>query len=926
MKTDKLLQLIQQKNPKRDAGRLPLPRIQTGSSIEPYVTTNPNDPRIKAYADSLSLYKENFNQLKAEKENNANIRFITRVPFTEIPGIAYASDFFEKNGKESLLSRDEVYPEKIKPIYFDINQVDGHTQHSAYYKKPVQKVELDKSIAPIPSIGFDSGRTEGELQNVAPNKPYGKPQEYMGPSGQWGPIPQHLQNGSNWRKAEDKEYQVGGTSWFNQQVVQDAIARMNAKSTNSLGKVISTPESRSHDRRATYLATHPEKYNTKDYRAGHKEEGLENDILSDPVAMAAALTAGGIGLGTIGAKQIIPSFLREVVSQGTMGASELGRGLLSNAYKLNPWKFKADPEAYYKTLGNYENVLNKGLDIHDVRLKYHNNMILDFDEADMLNKFGKGNKENYERALVKDVAGKMYVDDAKPPTTETEKKRIVDFLMGTEQPKVNVPNKSVELNTTSVDLNPPSTYIQEENIIKPKKFELPSFYSGPYQRTKTSRAADKWLEDWFYNPETKKKFIDYGGTESEWSELLNTLENPIKSNYLWGKNQPGGVYVKLFNQASIPLDATEDIGVHEGIHKAKLLLDKHNPILHRLWNDFTDAVRLTPTEAYPEIFRFRNKLGLKPGQTIDLKTMEDNLHLINDGYHLPYKIKDKNKLLDIINKAPAVMPYAVPTGVVGAGMYGSQQVNQQKYGGSLPKAQLGNIFGTNNIMNARKEFFPSTPLKESSPTVVNTVEEKEPMINLVDPRKIRLTTGKPINPNRDLLSGEYPLQPLTYLLNTAKNRHITRDQALDLAAIGLQESGWGKTDESIGHVLDGPTDTSIEGAFIDTYLSKMNLAAKLGYKDDYHRYQAYNGYGKIYPDTEKKYHGYTAKAFYGVPVPKTGIDLRQNPLYGKQIVDIRNNVLLKNPEFLKLLDSVYPVLSSKNQNNKTSRVRIKKSK
>jgi hypothetical protein len=205
MKTDKLLQLISQKNPKRDAGRLPLPRIQTGSSIEPYVTTNPNDPRIKAYADSLSLYKENFNQLKAEKENNANIRFITRVPFTEIPGIAYASDFFEKNGKESLLSRDEVYPEKIKPIYFDINQVDGHTQHSAYYKKPVQKVELDKSIAPIPSIGFDRGRTEGELQNVAPNKPYGKPQEYMGPSGQWGPIPQHLQNGNNWRQSVKKQ-------------------------------------------------------------------------------------------------------------------------------------------------------------------------------------------------------------------------------------------------------------------------------------------------------------------------------------------------------------------------------------------------------------------------------------------------------------------------------------------------------------------------------------------------------------------------------------------------------------------------------------------------------------------------------------------------------------------------------------------------
>jgi hypothetical protein len=95
-----------------------------------------------------------------------------------------------------------------------------------------------------------------------------------------------------------------------------------------------------------------------------------------------------------------------------------------------------------------------------------------------------------------------------------------------------------------------------------------------------------------------------------------------------------------------------------------------------LWNDFTDAVRLIPSEAYPEIFRFRNKLGLKPGQTIDLKTMEDNLHLISDGYDLPWKIKDKNKLLEIINNAPAIAPYAIGTGAAGA-VGANQLMNQQ---------------------------------------------------------------------------------------------------------------------------------------------------------------------------------------------------------------------------------------------------------
>jgi hypothetical protein len=331
-------------------------------------------------------------------------------------------------------------------------------------------------------------------------------------------------------------------------------------------------------------------------------------------------------------------------------------------------------------VGNYKNVLAKGLDIHDVRLKYHNNMILDLDESDMLNKFGKGNKKNYERAIVEDVAGKMHTDDVEI-SEDFSTRDYIDDIMGKEQPKVEIPDKSPKVFEIDEGRNP-NMLEQEENIINPNKgkFELTSFYSPPYERTSTSRAADKWLEDWFYNPEIKQKFMDYGGTESEWQDVLNSLENPIKSNYVWGKNQPGGIYMKVFDQASIPLDATVDIGVHEGVHKTKLLLDKRDPILHKLWNDFTDAVKLTPTEAYPEIFRFRQKLGLRPGQKINLKTMEDNLHLINDGYGLPFKIKNKYKLLDIINTAPIVVPGAV---IMGAAAYGANDGANYKSGGLI---------------------------------------------------------------------------------------------------------------------------------------------------------------------------------------------------------------------------------------------------
>ena len=316
-------------------------------------------------------------------------------------------------------------------------------------------------------------------------------------------------------------------------------------------------------------------------------------------------------------------------------------------------------------LGNYTNVLNKGYDIHDVRLKYHNNMFVDFDEMAMLQKFGKGNKKNYERANTADILGSVKLKDKVSKTPAFNPRTAKDELFGVEQPKVEVPIKA-EPTIKSSDAATTGTNLSkgEQNIIPPKKLEIPNFFSKPFERTAKSRASDKWMEDWFYHPETKKRFINYGGTEKEWEGVLNTLENPLRSNYTWGKGQPGGSYSSIFKQASVPLDATVGVGVHENAHKTGILLKESNPILHRLWNDFTEAVRLVPSEAYPEIMRFRQMLGIKPGQRLGLETMKKNLHLLSDGYMMNFKIKDHKKLLDIINKAPALLP---PAAIIGAG-------------------------------------------------------------------------------------------------------------------------------------------------------------------------------------------------------------------------------------------------------------------
>ena len=85
----------------------------------------------------------------------------------------------------------------------------------------------------------------------------------------------------------------------------------------------------------------------------------------------------------------------------------------------------------------------------------------------------------------------------------------------------------------------------------------------------------------------------------------------------------------------------------------------------------------------------------------------------------------------------------------------------------------------------------------------------------------------------------------------------------------------------------------------------MKEADRLGITDPAMRLQVYNGMGTITPNTEKNYHGFKMKKIYGVPVPPEGISMKKNPLYGKQILDVRDNVLAKNPEYVKYIDSIY---------------------
>jgi hypothetical protein len=177
-------------------------------------------------------------------------------------------------------------------------------------------------------------------------------------------------------------------------------------------------------------------------------------------------------------------------------------------------------------------------------------------------------------------------------------------------------------------------------------------------------------------------------------------------------------------------------------------------------------------------------------------------------------------------------------------------------------------------------------------------------IKISDNRKIRATTGKKINPNKDLKTGWYDRDVVDSIAENAIRRGVNPYQAI---AMGLIESNLGGTDYNVGHVMNFDESISPYKQMMDKIITSQFTAKRLNKKNDADIIQAYNGYGKLFPNTEKDYHGHSVKAFYGVPVDEKGIDLKKNPLYGKEVLDIQKNIIEKDPNIKNIITSyLYP--------------------
>lgn len=183
--------------------------------------------------------------------------------------------------------------------------------------------------------------------------------------------------------------------------------------------------------------------------------------------------------------------------------------------------------------------------------------------------------------------------------------------------------------------------------------------------------------------------------------------------------------------------------------------------------------------------------------------------------------------------------------------------------------------------------------------------EKEDIsiIPVKDTRKIDLVTQKEVGDKSRLHTN----------IDSARARHIVRkakEHGIDpytALAVAYQETGF-KDDyaDNPFNLLSGGrlNENTANEDFVDLSMKEMQdkqkLAERLGKTTEEDIIQAWNGYGKISNES----FGGKVKKVYGLDVTDAPLDMNTNPVYGRRVVDIRDNILKTNPDIVRLVDEV----------------------
>ena len=173
----------------------------------------------------------------------------------------------------------------------------------------------------------------------------------------------------------------------------------------------------------------------------------------------------------------------------------------------------------------------------------------------------------------------------------------------------------------------------------------------------------------------------------------------------------------------------------------------------------------------------------------------------------------------------------------------------------------------------------------------------------MDERAIDSVSGKEVGAKNNF-STDADINLIKKITIEAKKRGIDPYTAL---AISMQETNLGKQKSGFQDIPEGnplrmgadilDKNKDIMQQSMDFLKEKIDLAKRLGKKTDEDIIQAWNGYGKIH-----KYSEDVSDKYYGIDVSKTPIDMNKNPIYGKRVVDLRDNVIKKNPDLMKLIE------------------------
>jgi hypothetical protein len=442
-----------------------------------------------------------------------------------------------------------------------------------------------------------------------------------------------------------------------------------------------------------------DEYMNPAYMIGRMASGLGNagskayntgDYSDLPLAIAEPLVAGAFGLDPLGSAMKVPGRV----------AQSMESGLLSNTYKLNPWAFKANPEAYYRGVGKegIEDIFESGV----IRSKKQNAYPEPYFSKGVIgDKYAKGYFAELTNEPMKGVGSFSTGDLIQTPVNTISinnpnlKLYQKDWLRGYKE----VPKKLLDLKETDyMSLLAPKgnmygqnqVLVQQSRLLNPKikdkffKNQAPK--SGPKESILQKMPADYSNR---ITPENYEDFVNrvHSSTDYNFASAPKTGANLGIGNY----GKPGMVY----KDAPLNNLGKDIINAHEknhGIFAGTLSKEMSNDLLKPFGTNkpvpFYQG-KHQADEVLARMGQFKNAVGIGDNQTFTL----GHLNLIRKNYANSFidngitemlkKIKPgsqgEKEFLKNMNK------YALGTLPIGIGVSALQQKKQ----GGVVKDDMG---------------------------------------------------------------------------------------------------------------------------------------------------------------------------------------------------------------------------------------------